>query len=351
VLEISLVIVIVVLILPLSVHAIERNLEVFLFVMGALAATSSHLWGTTPIWTRQLIVHMVRAPIPITAAVLICGLLVARFRTALTDMLVKIQRKVGLKLFYGGVITALGIVSSIITAIVAAIVLVEVIGTLCRNKNTQLKLAVLGCFSIGLGAALTPIGEPLSTICIATLQGEPYHAGFFFLLTHIGRYILPGIIGIGIGTAIMVPAHEEVSGEHVYTENKPDTAPDIIVRAVKVFVFIMALILLGAGFKPIIDRYIISLPSSALYWINTLSAVLDNAPLTAAEVSPQMSLIQIKCVLMGLLISGGMLIPGNIPNIICAGRLGIRSKEWARYGVPIGLTLLAVYFIILGVII
>ncbi len=29
-----------------------------------------------------------------------------------------------------------------------------------------------------------------------------------------------------------------------------------------------------------------------------------------------------------------MLIPGNIPNIISAGKLGITSKEWARLGVP-----------------
>jgi predicted cation transporter len=50
---------------------------------------------------------------------------------------------------------------------------------------------------------------------------------------------------------------------------------------------------------------------------------------------------------MGLLISGGMLIPGNIPNIIAAGKLKIRSRTWARYGVPLGLVLLVVYFAIL----
>jgi len=59
------------------------------------------------------------------------------------------------------------------------------------------------------------------------------------------------------------------------------------------------------------------------------------------------SLMQIKSALMGLLISGGMLIPGNIPNIVAAGRLGIRSKEWARIGVPMGLVLMIVYFALL----
>ncbi len=47
---------------------------------------------------------------------------------------------------------------------------------------------------------------------------------------------------------------------------------------------------------------------------------------------------------MGLLIAGGMLIPGNIPNIIAAGKMGITSKEWARYGVPLGFVLLVIYF-------
>ena len=58
-----------------------------------------------------------------------------------------------------------------------------------------------------------------------------------------------------------------------------------------------------------------------------------------------MSQIQINAVLMGLLIAGGMLIPGNIPNIISAGKLGITSKEWAKLGVPLGLITMAIYFV------
>jgi len=46
---------------------------------------------------------------------------------------------------------------------------------------------------------------------------------------------------------------------------------------------------------------------------------------------------------MGLLISGGMLIPGNIPNIVAAGRLRIGSREWARIGLVTGLPLMALF--------
>ena len=48
----------------------------------------------------------------------------------------------------------------------------------------------------------------------------------------------------------------------------------------------------------------------------------------------------IKDALMGLLIAGGMLIPGNIPNIICASKLSIKSKEWAVFGVPLGMVIM-----------
>ncbi|HOW14200.1 MAG TPA: DUF1646 family protein [Methanosarcina sp.] len=44
-----------------------------------------------------------------------------------------------------------------------------------------------------------------------------------------------------------------------------------------------------------------------------------------------------------------MLIPGNIPNIISAGKLGINSKEWARLGLPLGLISMAIYFVIIFV--
>jgi predicted cation transporter len=77
-----------------------------------------------------------------------------------------------------------------------------------------------------------------------------------------------------------------------------------------------------------------------------VSAILDNATLTAAEISPSISQSQINAALYGLLISGGMLIPGNIPNIISAGKLGITSSEYAKLGVPFGLILNAVYFLV-----
>jgi predicted cation transporter len=39
-----------------------------------------------------------------------------------------------------------------------------------------------------------------------------------------------------------------------------------------------------------------------------------------------------------------MLIPGNIPNIIAAGKLKIKSKEWIAVGVPVGTAAMVLYF-------
>jgi predicted cation transporter len=109
----------------------------------------------------------------------------------------------------------------------------------------------------------------------------------------------------------------------------------------------MALIFLGTGFKPIIDAYISKLPAAGLFWLNSISAILDNATLAAAEVGPVMSMKQLAYALLGLIISGGMLIPGNIPNIIAAGKLKIKSKEWIAVGVPVGTSAMVLYFAVL----
>ena len=246
-------------------------------------------------------------------------------------------------------IAVLGLVSSVMSAILAAIILVEMVNAMPLSRKSKIDLTVIACFSIGLGAALTPLGEPLSTIAISKLSGAPYHADFMFLFNMLGIYILPGILAYGI-LGMFFLGKVDPKDHEMEAEDYNETVKDVIMRAVKVYVFICALDLLGDGFKPIIFEYFTQVPSTALYWINMVSAVLDNATLAAAEIGPILSEFQIKSILMGLLISGGMLIPGNIPNIISASKLGITSKEWARLGVPLGLVSMGIYFIILFVI-
>jgi len=67
-----------------------------------------------------------------------------------------------LKIFVFLIVVVLGIMSSIITAIIAALLLVKMVTVLKLNRKTEINLVIIACFSIVWGAALTPVGEPLS---------------------------------------------------------------------------------------------------------------------------------------------------------------------------------------------
>ena len=324
------VILLLVLVLPLASHRVEQNLEAFLFVMGLIAALAAG------VFTRHLIGDALTDPIPITIAVLLSGLLFKWVRRFIGDALVRLRTILPMRVLVGLIVAVLGLLSSVITAIIASLVLVELVSVMRFREEDESRLVVIACMAIGLGAALTPIGEPLSTIAISKLNAD-----FWYLMRLLWPWIIPGIVLLAVWSGFRPPAYK---GETLTEEEAQETYRGVVIRAARVYLFVMALVLLGEGFKPIIDRFIIGLDARLLYWMNMVSAILDNATLTAAEISPQMHVDQIRAVLMGLLISGGMLIPGNIPNIIAANKLKIRSRTWARYGVPLGLVLLVVYF-------
>jgi predicted cation transporter len=352
---------IIVLVFPFKVKKIEENLEVFLFGCGiaALSAASfATLHGETFGWTNAIVIEALTAPIMITTVagipvgivqiVLIMGLIIYFGHTQIQSVIQTMVNRVPLLVIVFFLICGLGIISSIISAILAAIILVEIVCALPLGRQEKIGVTVIACFSIGLGAALTPLGEPLSTITISKLSGDPYHAGFTFLFDLLGIYIIPGILAMGI-LGVVFLQRKGTGSEGLECKIVRESIREVVLRAGKVYLFIMALVFLGEGFKPLILEYIIQIPSEGLFWVNIVSAVLDNATLAAAEIGPQLTIIQIKSALMGLLIAGGMLIPGNIPNIIAAGKMGITSKEWARYGLPLGFALMLIFFAILFV--
>jgi predicted cation transporter len=334
------IILVLVLAVPFFVKKAERNLEIFLFVMGCIAVT------ITSQWSKTLLQEALAEPLKITIAVFIAGLLFRLLQKPIAHNVNRVAGTLGIKPFVFLVIVMLGFLSSIITAIIAALILVEIVSHLKLDRKNEVFLVILACFSIGFGAALTPIGEPLSTIVIAKLKGAPYHADFFFLLRQLWVFIMPGIIFLGLFGAILMPReYRKVSGLEA---GKEEDTRDICLRAIKVYLFVMALVFLGKGFKPLVESYVSTIPYHGLYWLNMLSAILDNATLAAAEIGPTLNLLQIKSALLGMLIAGGMLIPGNIPNIIAAGKLKIKSSEWAKFALPLGLVIMALYFFLIN---
>lgn len=331
-----LVILVLVLFLPFSVKKVEENLEVFLFTMGVAAAAFSGLLN------GHLIEKALIDPINITLAVLLAGLVTKWAQRPLERSILTLSKILSPRIFLALTVIFLGLASSIITAIIAAIVLVIIINVLPLDRQSEIRFAVLACFSIGLGAALTPIGEPLSTITVSKLN-----EGFFYLLDLIGWEVIPAVVLFGLLTIIFVKPH--VSSSSLESAQKTESFKEILIRSLKIYLFVMGLTFLGHGFEPLINEYILGLHPMLLYWINMISAILDNATLAAAEISPAMNGETIQAILLGLLISGGMLIPGNIPNIISASKLNITSREWAQFGVPVGLITMLVYFIVLFV--
>jgi predicted cation transporter len=331
-------ILLVVLLLPFWVKKIEDSLELFLFAMGAIAVTLGARWS----WplAREALVE----PIKITAAVLVAGLLFKLLRPRVRKVMGAASSALGARLIAFLVVVVLGFLSSAVTAIVAALLLVEAIDCMRLDRAAETKIVVLSCFAIGMGAALTPLGEPLATIVVAKLRGEPYEASFWFLFSMLGRFVIPGILGFGLLAAVLVGKGRKDDG---LREEREEGYLGILLRAAKTYLFVVALVLLGAGFKPIVDAFVSKLPASGLFWLNSISAILDNATLAAAEIGPSMGMDQIVYALLGLLIAGGMLVPGNIPNIIAAGRLKITSKEWMRIAAPVGAIAMALYFALL----
>jgi predicted cation transporter len=335
----------VILVLPIAVKKVEHNLELFLLVVGCITLTLSHLLGPEPLINLRIVGSALVEPINLTIATLLFGLAFRAIREPLKKKIVDLEALLGPRFFAFLLILVLGLLSSVITAIIAALVLCEVVSAINLDKKYETHLVIFTCFSIGMGAALTPIGEPLSTIAVAKLRGGSFDADFLMLMRTFGSYILPGIVLISLVGAFF--RGTQVKRSESLVEDFAEPFSHIALRAFKVYIFVLALVLLGTGFKPLIDMYISKMPAMLLYWVNITSAILDNATLAAAELGPHMTAAQVKGIIMGIVISGGMLIPGNIPNIIAANKLKISSRAWAVVGVPFGLVLMAVYFVIL----
>jgi len=336
-------IIVIVIVMPLISKYVEEELEIFILVAGLVAATVSNVLN----W--ELLKITLKHPIMISLTVLIMGILFKLFNKQIIILINKVVKNIGIKWTLAVSTILLGLISSIITAIIAALILSEIASVINLKRQEKIKFIVYACFAIGIGAVLTPVGEPLGAIILSKLSGQPHNADFFFMIDLLWVYIFSSNIFLGI-ISYKIVKKSETFEEHIVVNTKDTGNKEIILRFLKVYAFVAGLILLGDGLKPLAYKTVAHLGGIELYWINMLSAVLDNATLTAAEISNQMTDTQIKAIIMGLLISGGMLIPGNIPNIISASKLKISSKEWAVWGIPLGLTLMGIYFVVMFVI-
>jgi len=168
---------------PFVNRRIERNLEGFLFLMGLMSATISNAWSS------ELVHEGLTAPINITLAVLAAGALFHYLRSTIDSVMKALLNRIPLAWVVCFGIVALGLLSSVISAIIAALIVVEFVTVLRLHRRAEVNLTVIACFAIGLGAALTPLGEPLSTIAVSRVVNRitPHS---FYLAKLLGIYSL-----------------------------------------------------------------------------------------------------------------------------------------------------------------
>jgi predicted cation transporter len=334
--------------IPIVSKRVEHNIEYFFLAAGIIAVSAVGMWSLHLL--EEALLHPVvigSIPIGITQVVLAAGLVFYYAKNRIYGFASRLSNPYIL----ASIVFALGIASSIISAIVASVILAELLALSRLARGHKVKVSILAAYAIGIGAALLPLGEPLSTIAIAKLKGEPYNASFTFLLDNLWDIVIPLVALFSIlayisvkGIRIIKVGKYKESNAIINNNNSDaDTAKEyessvkvVVMRAVKIYAFIFGLTLLGEFFKPLAEP-VADLGVYVLYFFGLISAAADNATLTAALVSPSMSLDEIRAFITSLVISGGMLIPGNVPNIVFASIIGIRFKEWARIGVPIGM--------------
>lgn len=314
---------------PLISKKVEHNIELFFLAFGAAGVSLAGLWSWELL--KEALLHPVAVyqpglgylPIGITQVVLAAGLVFYAFRHRLATWANALAKPAVIAVL----ILLLGMSSSVVSAIVASTVLAELLGFANAPHTYKARAAVYGAFAIGAGAALLPLGEPLSTIAVAKLR-----QGFFYLVeilldlvamvvVFFALYAYLNLKRVGVGGVEIEPYEPELR--------------EIFLRAAKVFIFIFALTLLGEFFKPMAEA-VAEFGKEVLYVFGVLSAVADNATLVAALVSPEMAVETLRSFLVSLVLAGGFTVPGNVPNIVLASVLKIGFKEWIKLALPIG---------------
>jgi len=318
---------------PVFIEAIEQNVELFFLLIGALTAW---IMGQ---FDSALVRGALSEPLSFTVAVAVFGATFRLLRDYLDQLLRRVIRLLDPRILCFCLATILGFLAAFITPVVSALVFVEAISLLRCERRAEIAATVFACFAIGFGAGLTPLGMPGIAVVLRSL-----HADFWYLTHLLGPFVVVGVTLAAVPILFLPFASKEPLDT---TEGKESWRTVLLIRPGKVYFFISGLVALSDGLRPVVDAYIHRLPDGLLFWMNTISAVVNNSTLAAVEISPSLNMSQQRAALLGLLISGGMLVTGNIPNIVAASRLGITSREWARVGLGAGALMLIVCFAVL----
>ena len=327
---------------PLKSKWVENHLEIFLLMVGAAAVTISGMWS------KEFIYDALNSPVNVAFIVLVVSIIFNYYSRYIFRVLFVLFRFFEPKYSFAILVFLLGITSSVFSVTVAALVLAEVLQVVNLEREQTVKVTVYACYAIGLGAVLLPLAERLGLVIYKELAAGPHQADFFFVLKHFFWWIMPAISLMALAAGYTVRNANAQVELHI-REDKEDTR-SMLRRTWHIYLFVAALTLISTGLRPFADATIARLSGKILFWANSVSVIIDNATLAAIEITPDVTIPNLMYMVIGLAAFGSMLIQGNLPNIVAAEKLGIKSREWARVAVPTGLVLMSGYFVALWIV-
>ena len=299
------------------------------------------------LWSKEFVYQTLNSPVNVAFIVLVVSIIFNYYSRYIFRILFILFRFFEPKYSFAILVFLLGITSSVFSVTVAALVLAEVLQVVNLEREQTVKVTVYACYAIGLGAVLLPLAEPLGLIIYNELAAGRHQADFFFMLHTFFWWIVPGILLMSLGAGYTVRNANAQVELHI-REDKEDTR-SILRRTWHIYLFVAALNMISTGLRPFADSTIAHLSGKILFWANSVSVIIDNATLAAIEVTPDVSIPNLMYMVIGLAAFGSMLVQGNLPNIVAAEKLGIKSREWARVAVPAGLVLMSGYFVALWI--
>ncbi len=327
---------------PLKSRWVESHLELFLLSVGIAAVSVSGGWNV------DFIYRTLKDPVIVAFVVLVVSVIFNNYSRYIFRILFMFFKRLDPRYSFALLVLVLGMTSSVVSVTVAALVLAEVLKVVNLEHRTMVCITVFACYAIGLGAVLTPMVEPMGLVTYHALSVSPYHADFFFLLRHFLGWIFPGVLALA--AAAGYSARHAGAELQMFIREDKENYNSVLRRTGRIYMFVAALQLISAGLRPLAQSTLPYLGGKVLFFANVASVIIDNATLAAIEIFPTISPSNLTYMVLGLVAFGSMLVQGNLPNIVAAQKLGIKSREWAYIAVPTGLVLMVGYFVALSVI-
>lgn len=324
---------------PLLSRRVEERYPLFLLGLGVLAAALSR--GLN----EAVLVEALLRPLQLCLALLAGALLFSFGHGPLAWAAATVSRRLGPRAATVVSVLAAAALAPFFTGAVAALFLVELLKAVPMGGQRRREVAVIGVSAVGLTAGLSATGSPAAAVVLANLSNAPAaNVTSWYLFDLVGPWVLAGALGLAAAAAAFAGDGSDAEAP----SEDPLALWTILVLSGRLFASLAGLILLGAGVLPALEGMLRGFPPGGLYWLNAVSAVLDNAALAAVEFEPGMLQNQIRFAYCGILAADPFFVIAGAPNMIAADRLRITAGQWASVGIPVGTALYVSCFLSLA---